>query len=159
MVDFAEDAERSRTDSATTETEASMVAEAPALRRADSEPRATAPAATRPEQAAELIASLAAAAEPGDRLGTKDELRARCGVSVGTFNEALRLVQSPGVVTVRPGPGGGLFASRQSPWSGSATRCWPWTRTPHRSPTRSASATRSTRCSLRTPSGTPGART
>ena len=39
----------------------------------------------------------------------------RCGVSVGTFNEALRLVQARGVVTVRPGPGGGLFASRQSP--------------------------------------------
>jgi DNA-binding FadR family transcriptional regulator len=91
-----------------------MVADAPALRRADWEPR-TAPAATRPERAAELIASLAAAAEPGERLGTKDELRARCAVSVGTFNEALRLVQSRGVVTVRPGPGGGLFASRQSP--------------------------------------------
>lgn len=92
-----------------------MVAEAPALRRADWEPRTAPPAATRPEQAAELIASLAAAAQAGDRLGTKDELRARCGVSVGTFNEALRLVQSRGVVTVRPGPGGGLFASRQSP--------------------------------------------
>jgi DNA-binding FadR family transcriptional regulator len=94
-----------------------MVAEAPPFRRADWEPRpaAAAPSTTRPEQAAEQLAALAAAAEPGDRLGTKDELRVRCRVSVGTFNEALRLVQARGVVTVRPGPGGGLFASRQSP--------------------------------------------
>ena len=94
-----------------------MTVEPPALRRADWEPRkrVPAPGTTRPEQAAELVASLAAAAGAGDRLGTKDELRARCGVSVGTFNEALRLAQSRGVVTVRPGPGGGLFASRQSP--------------------------------------------
>jgi DNA-binding FadR family transcriptional regulator len=70
--------------------------------------------ATRPEQAAEVITALARGAEPGHRLGTKDELRARCAVSVGTFNEALRLVQARGVVTVRPGPGGGLFVSRQS---------------------------------------------
>jgi DNA-binding FadR family transcriptional regulator len=94
-----------------------MVAEAPAFRRADWEPPPTsrAGAPTRPEQAAEQLAALAAAAEPGTRLGTKDELRARCGVSVGTFNEALRLVQARGVITVRPGRVGGLFASRQSP--------------------------------------------
>jgi DNA-binding FadR family transcriptional regulator len=36
-----------------------------------------------------------------------------CGVSVGTFNEALRLLQSRQVITVRPGPGGGLFVTRQ----------------------------------------------
>ena len=72
------------------------------------------PVLTRPEGAAEAIAALAGDLEPGQRLGTKDELRAYCGVSVGTFNEALRLLQSRGVVTVRPGPGGGLFASRQS---------------------------------------------
>jgi DNA-binding FadR family transcriptional regulator len=73
------------------------------------------PTATRPEQAAERLAELAASAEPGTRLGTKDELRALCGVSVGTFNEALRLVQARGLVTVRAGRVGGLFASRQSP--------------------------------------------
>jgi DNA-binding FadR family transcriptional regulator len=70
---------------------------------------------TRPEQAAERLAALAAAASPGDRLGTKEELRAYCGVSVGTFNEALRLVQARGVVTVRTGRVGGLFASHPSP--------------------------------------------
>jgi DNA-binding FadR family transcriptional regulator len=58
---------------------------------------------------------MAGASEPGARLGTKEELRQQCGVSVGTFNEALRLLQSRGLVTVRPGPGGGLFAAEQSP--------------------------------------------
>jgi DNA-binding FadR family transcriptional regulator len=71
--------------------------------------------ATRPEQAAGQLAELAAGADPGTRLGTKDELRALCGVSVGTFNEALRLVQARGLVTARAGRVGGLFASRQSP--------------------------------------------
>ena len=87
-----------------------MVLEAPAYRRSDWQPAT----ATRPEQAAEQLAGLAAGAEPGTRLGTKDELRALCGVSVGTFNEALRLVQARGLVTVRAGRVGGLFASRQS---------------------------------------------
>src|ERR1700753_1494809 len=94
-----------------------MVLEAPAYRRADW-PGATAPPgppATRPEQAAAQLAPLSAGAEPGSRLGTKEELRVRCGVSVGTFNEALRLVQARGLVTVRAGRVGGLFASRQSP--------------------------------------------
>ncbi|GLW09677.1 hypothetical protein Misp01_48060 [Microtetraspora sp. NBRC 13810] len=70
---------------------------------------------SRPEMAAERIAELARRAEPGARLGTKEELRAHCGVSVGTFNEALRLLQARGLVAVRPGPGGGLFAAEQSP--------------------------------------------
>jgi DNA-binding FadR family transcriptional regulator len=94
---------------------AAMVLEAPAFRRADWQlPGAPSPA-TRPEQAAEQLAELASAAEPGSRLGTKEELRGICGVSVGTFNEALRLVQARGLVTVRAGRVGGLFASRQSP--------------------------------------------
>jgi DNA-binding FadR family transcriptional regulator len=92
-----------------------VVLEAPAYRRSDWQLPGSPPAATRPEQAAEQLAGLAASAEPGTRLGTKDELRALCGVSVGTFNEALRLVQSRGLVTVRAGRVGGLFASRQSP--------------------------------------------
>jgi DNA-binding FadR family transcriptional regulator len=71
--------------------------------------------ATRPERAARRIADLVRAAEPGTRLGTKAELREACGVSVGTFNEALRLAQARGLIAVRPGPGGGLFAAEQSP--------------------------------------------
>jgi DNA-binding FadR family transcriptional regulator len=70
---------------------------------------------TRPERAAWQIADLARAAGPGTRLGTKELIRLACGVSVGTFNEALRLAQSRGLVEVRPGPGGGLFAAEQSP--------------------------------------------
>ena len=84
----------------------------PALRRSEwgqggEKPRA--------EMAADVVTQLAASVAPGTRLGTKDELRARCGVSVGTFNETLRLLQTRGVVTVQRGPGGGLFAAEQTP--------------------------------------------
>jgi DNA-binding FadR family transcriptional regulator len=92
-----------------------VVLDAPAFRRSDWQLPSSPLPATRPEQAAEQLAELAASAEPGTRLGTKDELRALCGVSVGTFNEALRLAQARGLVTVRAGRIGGLFASRQSP--------------------------------------------
>jgi DNA-binding FadR family transcriptional regulator len=73
------------------------------------------PAPSRAEASADRIAELIARATPGARLGTKDELRTLCQVSVGTFNETLRLLQTRGLVTVRPGPGGGLFAAEQSP--------------------------------------------
>lgn len=63
--------------------------------------------------AANFLASVAQQAEPGDRLGSRADLRKRCGVSVGTFNEGLRVAQSKGAVTLRPGPGGGVFAARQ----------------------------------------------
>lgn len=86
----------------------------PALRRTDWERRANR-SQTRPEQAAEQLAKLAMSCQPGERLGTKDDLRVTCGVSVGTFNEALRMVQARGLVSVRSGPGGGLFATEQSP--------------------------------------------
>jgi DNA-binding FadR family transcriptional regulator len=70
---------------------------------------------TRTDLAAERLAAIAEAAAPGDRLGSKEALRTRCGVSVGTFNEAIRLLQARRLVAVRPGPGGGLFAAEQSP--------------------------------------------
>jgi DNA-binding FadR family transcriptional regulator len=70
---------------------------------------------SRAEFAADVLMRLADAARPGERMGSREELRARCQVSVGTFNEALRIAQSRGVITVRPGPGGGLFAAEQPP--------------------------------------------
>ncbi|WP_367221339.1 FadR/GntR family transcriptional regulator [Streptomyces sp. 16-176A] len=69
----------------------------------------------RAERAAERVAELIGSVPPGSRLGTKEDLRTLCGVSVGTFNEALRLLQARGLVTVKPGPGGGLFSAEQSP--------------------------------------------
>lgn len=69
----------------------------------------------RAEQAAAHVAELAASAGAGTRLGTKESLRTACGVSAGTFNESLRLLQARRVVTVRPGPGGGIFSATQSP--------------------------------------------
>ncbi|GGX74092.1 FadR/GntR family transcriptional regulator [Streptomyces hiroshimensis] len=86
--------------------------EPPALRRDDWERPSS---ASRAEMAAERIAERITRTEAGARLGTKDELRTECGVSVGTFNEALRLLQARGLVTVRPGPGGGLFAAQPPP--------------------------------------------
>ena len=70
---------------------------------------------SRAEQAAGLVADLVAVTPPGTRLGTKEEVRARCGVSVGTFNEALRLLQTRELIMVRPGPGGGLFVADRTP--------------------------------------------
>lgn len=71
--------------------------------------------ANRSEYAAALLAKLVERSSPGARLGTKVQLRELCAVSVGTFNEALKLAQSRGYVTLRPGPGGGIFAAEQSP--------------------------------------------
>jgi DNA-binding FadR family transcriptional regulator len=70
---------------------------------------------SRAEQAADRVADLVAGTPPGTRLGTKEEVRARCGVSVGTFNEALRLLQTRELITMRPGPGGGLFVADRPP--------------------------------------------
>ena len=90
--------------------------EPPSLRRSDWDTsRAQRLHQSQAGRAAQRLTEIAQAAAPGTRLGSKDELRAQCGVSVGTFNEAVRLVQARGVVWIRPGPGGGLFAATQSP--------------------------------------------
>ncbi len=51
---------------------------------------------------------------PGERLGTKEELRARFGVALATINEAVRLLEMRGMLTARPGPGGGIFVANAS---------------------------------------------
>ncbi|MGX6601290.1 FadR/GntR family transcriptional regulator [Micromonosporaceae bacterium Da 78-11] len=69
----------------------------------------------RAEFAARILAHLAERSAPGRRLGTKIALRESCGVSVNTFNEAVKLAQSRGYITSRTGPGGGIFAAERSP--------------------------------------------
>jgi DNA-binding FadR family transcriptional regulator len=51
---------------------------------------------------------------PGERLGTKDDLRQRFGVAVATINEAVRLLETRGLIEARPGPGGGVFVANSS---------------------------------------------
>ena len=48
---------------------------------------------------------------PGDRLGTKEDLRERYGVAAGTLNEAIRLLETRGLVDAKPGPRGGIFVA------------------------------------------------
>ncbi|HEY4278581.1 MAG TPA: FCD domain-containing protein [Conexibacter sp.] len=56
----------------------------------------------------------AQAIPPGVRLGTKVELRERFGVAAGTLNEAVRVMETRGIVIARPGPGGGVFVADSS---------------------------------------------
>src|SRR4051812_50210147 len=51
---------------------------------------------------------------PGERLGTKDDLRQRFGVAVATVNEAVRLLEMRGLIEARPGPRGGGFVANSS---------------------------------------------
>lgn len=73
---------------------------------------------SRAETAADTIGSAARRLEPGVRLGSREELRRICGVSIGTLHEALRLLQSTGEVAVRSGPGGGVFAGERTALAG-----------------------------------------
>lgn len=61
--------------------------------------------------AQELARDIGERHSPGDRLGTKDDLRRRFGVAVATVNEAVRMLETHGLVEARPGPGGGVFVS------------------------------------------------
>jgi DNA-binding FadR family transcriptional regulator len=61
--------------------------------------------------ARELEREIADELQAGDRLGTKEDLRRRFGVAVATINEAVRMLETRGLVEARPGPGGGVFVS------------------------------------------------
>lgn len=65
---------------------------------------------SRAHEVVDALSDLSERAKPGERLGNKDELRQRFGTSVGTFNEGLKIAQDRGLVEVRRGPGGGIFA-------------------------------------------------
>lgn len=56
----------------------------------------------------------------GEALGTKATLLERFGVSPGTLNEALRLLQVRDYVIVRPGPKGGIFVGQRRQREGMA---------------------------------------
>jgi DNA-binding FadR family transcriptional regulator len=62
--------------------------------------------------ARELEAEILRGLEPGERIGTKDDLRQRYGVAVATINEAVRLLEVRGLIEARPGPGGGISVAR-----------------------------------------------
>jgi DNA-binding FadR family transcriptional regulator len=51
----------------------------------------------------------------GTRLGLRTELISRFEVSPGVINEALRLLREREMITVRPGPSGGVFTADQPP--------------------------------------------
>ena len=85
---------------------------AQSVRESNAQFFATSP--SRAEAAAQILGEIARNAGPGLRLGTKEELRTRCEVSVGTFNEALKIAQNRGLVALRPGPGGGIFSQAPS---------------------------------------------
>jgi DNA-binding FadR family transcriptional regulator len=67
------------------------------------------------EVADELAEIIELRMSAGERLGTKEELRQKTGVAMGTLNEATRLLQERGLVTMRPGPRGGIFAATPDP--------------------------------------------
>lgn len=50
----------------------------------------------------------------GERVGTKEDIRNRFGYAVATVNEALRLLETRGLIEARPGPGGGMFVASPS---------------------------------------------
>ncbi|MGW5666639.1 FCD domain-containing protein [Micromonospora sp. NPDC003776] len=70
---------------------------------------------SRAQAVAQLLSDLIASKQvsPGDRLGTKEELRQRYGVAAGTLNETIRLLETRGLIETRPGPGGGIFVAAQ----------------------------------------------
>ncbi len=52
---------------------------------------------------------------PGHFIGTKRELLERFSVAPATLGEAIRVLRNRGVISVKPGPGGGIFLAEQSP--------------------------------------------
>lgn len=68
---------------------------------------------SRAEHVAEAVQDeiLSSGAREGTRLGLRTELIDRYGVSPSAMNEALRLLRDRGLVTVRPGPTGGVFVA------------------------------------------------
>jgi DNA-binding FadR family transcriptional regulator len=52
---------------------------------------------------------------PGDRIGLKSELQNEFDVSGPTLDQALKLLENDGLITLRRGPKGGVFVARSEP--------------------------------------------
>lgn len=70
---------------------------------------------TRAEQLAADLGERLATAAPGDAVGTIESLRAETGYAYSTVSEAVRLLRDRGLLEIRPGRGGGLFAADRGP--------------------------------------------
>jgi DNA-binding FadR family transcriptional regulator len=53
--------------------------------------------------------------EPGDRVGLKSELQDEFDVAGPTLDQALKLLENDGLITLRRGPKGGVFVARSEP--------------------------------------------
>jgi GntR family transcriptional regulator, transcriptional repressor for pyruvate dehydrogenase complex len=53
--------------------------------------------------------------KPGEFIGTIEDLKSRSGFARSTVGEAVRLLTDRGLAEIRPGRGGGLFATAASP--------------------------------------------
>lgn len=73
------------------------------------------PVRTRAERLAADLGDRLASASPGDPVGTIESLRAETGFAYSTVSEAVRLLRDRGLLEVRPGRGGGLFAADRGP--------------------------------------------
>jgi GntR family transcriptional regulator, transcriptional repressor for pyruvate dehydrogenase complex len=62
--------------------------------------------------AAERLRSRSFAAEPGDLLGSLNELAKALGVGIVTLQQAARVLEHEGLLTARRGPRGGYYAAR-----------------------------------------------
>ncbi|MGD9806394.1 MAG: FadR/GntR family transcriptional regulator [Hyphomicrobiaceae bacterium] len=76
--------------------------------------------ARRSKSKAEYVASqllehiVESGAAPGSSFGTESDLLSQFDVSRPTLREGLRILESQGVVDIRPGPGGGLVTRKPS---------------------------------------------
>jgi DNA-binding FadR family transcriptional regulator len=98
-------------------------------------------AGRRPQKTAALIAReivqqiSSRQLRPGDMLPAEREMLAEFGVGRGTLREALRFLEMHGVITIRPGPGGGPAVGTPDPrqLAGTLSMILQFVRTPFRS--------------------------
>jgi DNA-binding FadR family transcriptional regulator len=93
-----------------------MAAEAGSMAERDSAANAQ-PRGSRAQQiAAQIEAEILASRHPaGTKLGRRTDLISRFGVSPPVMNEALRILRERNLVTVRPGPNGGVIVDNPPP--------------------------------------------